>query len=46
MADPQPYDFGEEGYLAFVIAEARRSGAPMPLPPAPRGDDQGDAGNA
>lgn len=43
--DPQPYDSGEEGYLAFVIAEARRLGA-QPQPAAPRGDDQGSAGNA
>ena len=43
--DPQPYDSGEEGYLAFVIAEARRKGAP-PQPAAPRDDDQGSAGDA
>ena len=43
--DPQPYDSSEEGYLAFVIAQVRQQGA-QPQPAAPRGNEQGSAGDA
>lgn len=46
MADPQPYDRGEDSYLAHVMRAAGLMPAPIETPAAPRGESQGDKGNA
>ncbi|WP_158238416.1 MULTISPECIES: hypothetical protein [Luteimonas] len=42
MTDPQPYDTGEEGYLAFVMTGVRRNADAQNQPDAKRVGEQGD----